>query len=92
MGWSSGNDVFDPVCELIIKLVDKNDGIYADDAREILSELIENLQGEDWDTEDESLDKFKDHWYVVKAFEENSIHLEGEDKPDMSEPSHGEWK
>ena len=79
MGWNRGNEIFDPVCEEIIRQVEKADGLYPDDASRILSILISEMQNADWDTEDESLDRFKDYNYVVKAFEANDIRIEDEE-------------
>lgn len=43
----------------------------------ILTELIEQLQDVDWDTEYESLFEFKDIPYIVQAFADCEIYLEG---------------
>lgn len=77
MGWSSGNEIFDPVCAIICDKVD-NGRIQEDDAIIILTNLIHGLQDSDWDTEGESLDLFNNYPYVVKAFELCDITDEGE--------------
>jgi hypothetical protein len=79
VGWGSGNEIFDPVCEEIIRQVEKADGLYPDDATKLLTVLVYEMQQGDWDTEDESLSRFQDYDYVVKAFEANGITLSGED-------------
>lgn len=63
MGWNSANYIFDPVAEAIIK-----NRIDSDAAIDILTILIRNLQSEDWDTEDESLEQFSHAYVVVEAF------------------------
>jgi len=73
MGWNSGNEIFDPVCEEVIRQVEKTDGMYPADAIALLTILIYEMQQGDWDTEDESLDKFQDYEYVVMAFAANGI-------------------
>lgn len=78
MGWSGGNEIFDSVCEEVIKQVEKADGLYPDDATKLLTVLIYEMQQGDWDTEYESLDRFREHDFVVKAFEANEIRLDEE--------------
>lgn len=75
MGFSRGNEVFDPVAHAVRDLVNTND-LKESHARWLLECLIDSLQGIDWDTEDESLDKFKDVPYVVEAFRRCGIKLE----------------
>ena len=79
MGWDSGNEIFDPVCEEVIRQVEKADGMYPDDAVSLLTVLIYEMQQGDWDTEDESLARFREHEYVVAAFAANGITLEDEE-------------
>src|SRR5687768_10547444 len=100
MGRSSGGDIFDPVCELLVKLTEASTGIYATDTKEVLSTLIKQLQMNDWDTEDESLTNFQQYRYVVDAFAENKVYVYEEDPERLMElaelekegPGHGEWK
>jgi hypothetical protein len=68
MGWSSGNEVFDPVArELQVFVPD-------DTARSaVASVLINALQECDWDTEDESLDQFRDDPAIIAAFATNGV-------------------
>jgi hypothetical protein len=63
MGWNSANDIFDPVAE---SLLDHNIDFHS--RVNILTSLIRNLQSQDWDTEDESLERFASHPEVVEAF------------------------
>jgi hypothetical protein len=70
MGWSSANEIFNPVAR---SLIDTG----ADDAakRKVLGDLIERLQDGDWDTEDESLEDFLDDPAIVQAFADHNVHL-----------------
>ena len=68
MGWNNANYIFDPVAEAIIK-----NRIDSDAAIDILTILIRNLQSEDWDTEDESLEQFAQWPAVVEAFEKCGV-------------------
>jgi dUTP pyrophosphatase len=63
MGWNSANEIFDPVARAVL-----NSHVSKDDAVNILTTLIRNLQSEDWDTEDESLEEFAAWPEVVEAF------------------------
>lgn len=71
MGWSSANDIFDPVARTFIKC-----DLPDDMKTRVLAVLIKALQDGDWDTEDESLDRFKDDPAIVAAFRANGISLE----------------
>jgi hypothetical protein len=63
MGWNSANYIFDPVAEVLVQ-----EKIDPKVALKVLVTLIRNLQSEDWDTEDESLEDFKNYPVVVEAF------------------------
>jgi hypothetical protein len=78
MGWSNGNSIFDTVCDEVIRQVNTNTGIWQSDAEKLLSVLIDELQNHDWDTEHESLDKYKDVGYVVRAFADNYVTFDPE--------------
>ena len=68
MGWSTANEIFDPVAQAMIE----EDCSHSDKVQ-VLSVLIATLQAQDWDTEGESLELFcKDH-AVVEAFAMNGI-------------------
>lgn len=82
MGWASGHQVFDPVARQVIHEF-RNAALTRTTARTILATLIEALQARDWDTENESLDQFRDHDYVVAAFRDCDIH-DGEEDDDLS--------
>jgi hypothetical protein len=92
MGWASGSEIFDPVCQVIVDFTEASTGMYPADATKILSVLIGQLQDGDWDTEYYSLEKFKQYPYVVAAFAENNINLEEPTLEIEEEPSHGDWK
>jgi hypothetical protein len=82
MGFNSGNLVFDPVCEALQKAF-----LVPQSREKILVVLIEALQDLDWDTEDESLERFADDPTVVAAFRQCGI--PGEDEP--SDDFRGRW-
>jgi hypothetical protein len=71
MGWSSANQIFNPVARALIDAG-------ADNAtkRKVLGDLIAGLQEGDWDTEDESLEDFKDDPAIVAAFADNDVYLD----------------
>lgn len=68
MGWSSANAIFDRVAGTMLEL-----RIAASDCTRVLEELIASLQEGDWDTEDESLESFRDEPCVVEAFARRGI-------------------
>lgn len=68
MGWSAGNEVFDPVARKVREL-----GLTDGQVTEILVVLIRELQDRDWDTEGESLDLFEDDEAIVEAFRRQEI-------------------
>jgi hypothetical protein len=70
MGWSSANEIFNPVARALIDTG-------ADDTtkRKVLGSLIGGLQDGDWDTEDESLEDFLDDPAIVAAFADHDVHL-----------------
>jgi polyhydroxyalkanoate synthesis regulator phasin len=78
MGWSTGNLIFDPLAETIMSGVNKGD-LDIENARIIIERLIEQLQERDWDTEDESLEKFKHIPWIVEAFAHTGITLEDDE-------------
>lgn len=71
MGWSSANDIFDGVAEKLLEFNGKTTAVVP-----VLEELIARLQDNDWDTEDESLERFKDHPEVVEAFRLQGVSLD----------------
>lgn len=63
MGWASAGDIFDPVAQALIDL-----GASEEIKRRVLGELIERLQDGDWDTEGESLGRFRNDLVIVELF------------------------
>jgi hypothetical protein len=63
MGWNSANEYFDPVADAFIAL-----GAPAEIVTPVLTVLVRALKDGDWDTEDESEEKYKDHPAIVAAF------------------------
>jgi hypothetical protein len=74
MGWNTGNEIFEPVAWAVAST-----RMDSEAAIRILEILIGTLQDRDWDTEDESLEVFKDNQVVVEAFERCGITLRDED-------------
>lgn len=69
MGWSSANGIFDPVAQKLAELGASDELVTG-----VLETLIEQLQGGDWDTEDESLERFADDEAVVEAFRRRGVY------------------
>ncbi|MGW5123256.1 hypothetical protein ACWEQ7_04175 [Streptomyces sp. NPDC004069] len=70
MGWNSANQIFDPVARALIEANASDDT-----KRDVLGKLIGQLQDNDWDTEDESLEDFLDDPAIVQAFAARDVHL-----------------
>jgi hypothetical protein len=73
MGWASGGRIFDSVAQ---GLIDANAS--EEIKRRVLGDLIGSLQGEDWDTEDESLEEFRDDPVIAALFAEHGVGLAGD--------------
>jgi len=71
MGWgSAGYAIFNPVAKGLI------DAGASDEIKtSVLSSLIVALRDGDWDTEDESLEQFKDDPAIVEAFRQHGVIL-----------------
>ena len=65
---SAGHTFFNPVARALIE-AGASDLL----KERVLGELIGNLQGEDWDTELDSLQLFRDDPAIVRAFASNDI-------------------
>ncbi|MET8475401.1 hypothetical protein ABZY90_19705 [Streptomyces sp. NPDC006422] len=70
MGWSSAGSIFDPVAKAL-----QDAGVDDATKRDVLGQMIGNLQDGDWDTEDESLEGFLDDPAIVSAFADRGVHL-----------------
>jgi hypothetical protein len=68
MGWNSANEIFDPVIGAL-----RGADVPAATLKHVAVTLIKALQDGDWDTEDESLEEFKDDPVIVAAFAECGI-------------------
>ena len=58
MGWCSGTDVFDTVCEAMLNPkninVDPNTGLIVSNTKEVLKKVITELEEMDWDCQEDS--------------------------------------
>lgn len=79
MGWASAGAIFDPVAKALVEL-------NAPDEMKIrvLGDLIGALQDGDWDTEDESLDEFKDDPAIVEAFRLHDVTIRCDDEHELA--------
>lgn len=77
MGWNSARDIFDPIAQALIDA-----GAPDEMKTRVLGELIGNLQDEDWDTEGESLELFRNDPAIVEAFRQHDVILPGGDDGD----------
>jgi len=68
MGWNSANEIFDPVAEKVVAEV-AGKWMTHQAAVSILETLAANLMSEDWDTWDESQERFSGDVVVVSALE-----------------------
>ncbi len=68
MGWSSGDEVFDPVARKLIEL-----GVPDAVKTGVCTVLIGGLQARGWDTESESLGRFAGDPAIVEAFRRNGV-------------------
>ena len=64
MGWASASGIFDNVANAIIEA-----GVEAEKGTAILADLISNLSYDDWDTQDESIEGFRNNPMVMEAFQ-----------------------
>lgn len=71
MGWTSTGAVFDSVAKALVEL-----NAPADTKTRVLGDLIGALQEGDWDTEDESLDAFRDDPAIVEAFGQHGVTID----------------
>lgn len=68
MGWSDGNDIFDRQATEYLRAELDPTTLYR-----LAFILVDALQEQDWDTESESLTKFRTHLPIVAAFYNNGI-------------------
>jgi hypothetical protein len=74
MGWASGGEIFDEVAQALIEAK------ASDELKQrLLTRLIDKLRDGDWDTCDESLERFADDPAIVAAFADNGFTLGGDD-------------
>ncbi|WP_326637323.1 hypothetical protein OG884_26660 [Streptosporangium sp. NBC_01755] len=75
MGWASGGVIFDDVAHALIEA-----GAADELKRRTLGKLIDWLREEDWDTETESLEEFRDDSVIVALFRERGITMQCSDR------------
>lgn len=63
MGWASGDEVFDPVAQALVKQGASDEMKIA-----VLEPLIDALRDKGWDTEHESAGMFREDAAVMEAF------------------------
>ena len=72
MGWCSGTDVFDIICDAMLASkntnVDPNTGLIMSNTKEALKKIITELEEMDWDCQQES--EFWDSTIVQEAFKD----------------------
>jgi hypothetical protein len=90
MGWASAGAIFDPVAQALVDL-DADEHT----KRKVLGPLIDALQDGDWDTEDESLEQFRDDPVIVSLFYQRNVggqfDGDGADGVIGYDDSSGEW-
>lgn len=70
MGWNSANPIFEAVADELIGRQAEPVIIY-----QVCHRLIGELQALDWDTETESLRRYRDNRAIVLAFSDNGVYL-----------------
>lgn len=65
MGWASANSIFDTTARALL-----DQDVDAQAVTRVLAALILELRDMDWDTLDESIDRFGDHPSIMAAFHE----------------------
>lgn len=72
MGWCSGTDIFDIICEAMLSPeninVDPNTGLIVSNTKEVLKKVITELELMDWDCQQET--EFWDSPIVQEVFKE----------------------
>jgi len=63
MGWASASGIFNDVASAIIEA-----GVEAEKGTAVLADLIRTLSYDDWDTQDESIEGFRNNLMVMEAF------------------------
>ena len=68
MGWASAGYIFDPVAKAMVELNAPDEVKIS-----VLGALIGQLQGDDWDTERDSLEVFSEDPAIVEAFRQHDV-------------------
>lgn len=86
MGWASAGAIFDPVAKALVEL-------NAPDEMKIrvLGDLIGALQDGDWDTEDESLEEFKNDPAIAEAFRQHDVYTRCDDEHATGDRGDATW-
>lgn len=85
MGWCSGTDIFDVMCEAMLDPeninVDPNTGLIMSNTKEVLKKVIVELEIMDWDCQQES--EFWDSTMIQEIFKD--LHPEWFKNPEKSD-------
>lgn len=85
MGWASGGSIFDTVADALIDAqaeVPFSDGLFV----RVLQPLFNELRAGDWDTVDESIDKFRDYPVILSVLRSDGWGAsDSRDGPDSTE-------
>ncbi|TDD77720.1 hypothetical protein [Actinomadura rubrisoli] len=84
MGWASGGAIFDRVADALIASRANDDLL-----RSTLGPLIDELRNGDWDTEDESLERFARVPVIVQLFADRNVLLPVDDDISQVLVAHG---
>jgi hypothetical protein len=91
MGWGSGGQVFDTVADALIDAqaqVPFSDELFG----LVLGPLFRSLRDADWDTVDESVERFRDFPLVLQVISDGDWGVPADDPADPADdPDRGEW-
>jgi hypothetical protein len=71
MGWGSAGRYFEIVADTLVEAEASDEIKYA-----VCLDLIESLLADDWDTWDESVEKYRDQPSILDAFRDNNCKLQ----------------
>jgi len=77
MGWGSASTIFDRVADALIQ-----SGANAEVTTVVLDELLRELTDGDWDTVDESVERYQNNPTIYAMFQHNGYGLPPDDQDD----------